>query len=279
MKVNWLVEDYSGDSAVQKLKDEIVAQGHNLEMCKYVPFEGGEYNQFDRYDCVIVMGSLNLSKQLQREKAWYPGVWLDLEADKCSKYYPAFGQHLFNSDYAMVPLKELERNMSFYFDIFGIDGCIFIRPDRGDKTFTGKMWTSEKINNDVFHCTVAQVDPSELVIVSYPQQVLNEWRFVIADGKVITGSLYHTEGIHRREECPLDTPQAEFAQKMADIQYDQTPMYIIDVAENTNHEMKLMEIGSFCCCGLYECDMKPIVEHASKVAWREHQDIMQYHSE
>lgn len=266
-KVKWLVEDYSGDSAVQRMIEEIKSQGYEYQECKYVPF-GGEYNLFDDGDCVLVMGSLNLCKQL-KSKPWYPGVWLDLEKDRCQNYYPAFGKHLFNSDYAMVPLGELERNMNFYWETFAIDSCMFIRPDRGDKPFTGKMWSKEKINNDIFHCTVSHLDPAELVLVAYPQKLLNEWRFVVAGGKVITGSLYHTEGLYRREECAVDSIQGRFAQEMADINYDPTPLYIIDVAENSNHEMKLLEVGSFCCCGLYECDMEVIVRHASELALKE----------
>ena len=54
--VNWLVEDYSGDNAVKSLIEAIKDQGHNLEICKYVPFGSGTYDQFKKDDCVIVMG-------------------------------------------------------------------------------------------------------------------------------------------------------------------------------------------------------------------------------
>ena len=75
MEVKWLIEDYEHDSSLQPLMDEIEKQGMEYKVVKYEPWESGTFNQYPNEDCVVVYGTLQLGKQLQRQKSWVPGVY------------------------------------------------------------------------------------------------------------------------------------------------------------------------------------------------------------
>jgi hypothetical protein len=42
--------------------------------------------------------------------------------------------------------------------------------------------------------TAYGVDDSEIVIVAPPKNIEKEWRFIVCEGKVLTGSLYKSGG-------------------------------------------------------------------------------------
>ena len=137
MDVKWLIEDFEGDGTLDPLIAEVEAQGMQCDVVNYVPFQSGKYNHYSDTDCVIFYGSLNLAKQLQREKPWVPGPICNFKNLRCLSYYSHWGQHLFNKDYIMLPLLELSRRREEIYKQFGVDDCIFMRPDSGAKTFYG----------------------------------------------------------------------------------------------------------------------------------------------
>ncbi|HUS50838.1 MAG TPA: DUF4343 domain-containing protein, partial [Candidatus Paceibacterota bacterium] len=79
MKPKWLIEDYDHDSSIESLKSEVRSQGMDLEVVKYEPWESGTFNQYPNEDCVIFYGTLNLARQLQKQKGWIPGVYCNFQ--------------------------------------------------------------------------------------------------------------------------------------------------------------------------------------------------------
>ncbi|GAG46085.1 unnamed protein product, partial [marine sediment metagenome] len=131
MKVKWLIEDYEHDSSLQPILDEIEMQRMEYEVVKYEPWESGTFNQYPNEDCVVFYGTLNLGRQLQREKGWIPGVYCNFKNLCCKAYYSYWGKYLFNQDYIMLPMMEIKRRQDEIFKQFGVDDAIFIRPDSG----------------------------------------------------------------------------------------------------------------------------------------------------
>ncbi len=53
-------------------------------------------------------------------------------------------------------------------------------------------------------------------------------------------------------------------------EYEADPMFTIDICQGIDNKFYLLEIGSFSCAGIYSCDVKPIVQEASRIAEIEH---------
>ncbi len=270
MKPKWLIEDFEEDNNYQRLADEVKRQGMECELISYLPLQSGNFNKFAMDDCVIVQSSLQLAAQLMKEKSWVPNAWLTIANYECSKYYAYLGKHLFNDDYTMLPRAELLRTKDKVFDHFGKEGCIFIRPSSGFKTFTGKVFTKENFNYD-WGWVEEFTDPESLIVVSTPKNIKAEWRFVVADGQVISGSQYKLNGSSKyRPEWPKGAK--DLAQVVAD-NYNPDPMWTIDICQGADDKYYVLEIGCFSCAGLYSCELEDVVKQASLIALKEWKDL------
>ena len=255
MKVKWLLERNVFSEDLDPLVAEIQRQGMEVEQIRYVPFEAGSYDNFDDGDCVMCYMSLNLVRQLRREKPWIPGSFCDLPNFECSAYYAHFGQYLLNRDsYFMLPLSELKRRKEEIFDRFDLPRGstpirqIFVRPSCGFKTFSGQLLDLRHFDTD-FSWFEEFATPESLVVVAFPKNILREWRFVIARKQVIAGSRY------KPLQEPLGDSEADvrakdLAQQIAQEEWAPDPMFVIDICE-ADTGFHLLEINSFSCSGLY----------------------------
>lgn len=267
MKAKWLIEHFDDRNSTQLLAAEVERQGYECEFIKYLPYMSGSINVYDRQDCVITQTAINMALQIQRDKPmWIPGPWLTACKYKCSEYYAHLGKYLFNDKYIMMPRAEVLRNIDTLFEWAGAGDAIFMRPDSGLKSFTGKVFTRHNFDTD-WIWVEEYTDPTSLVVISTPKNIGFEWRFVVADKQVITGSQYCVNGEHSCSPIYPEEAQA-LAQEIAEI-YSPDTMSVIDICQGADHKLYLLEIGSFSCAGLYSCDMEKIVEHASRIALSE----------
>ncbi len=286
MKVKWLIEDYEQDSSLQPLMNEVKAQGMDLKIVKYKPFESGEFNQYPNEDCVVFYGTLNLGKQLSRQKGWIPGVYCNFQNLCCVTYYSYWAKYLFNRDYIILPLLEIKRREKYVFDTFGIDNCIFIRPDSGAKTFTGQILKREEIDKEfkLFESYAAKPLDQIFTIISSPKIIDKEWRFVVVDKKVIASSQYkdNVKNTIREQDLEVEAIIKEgcnigarsFADKVARDPWQPDRVYTLDICQQDGVWF-LLEANSFSCSGLYKCNPKPIVKEVSRIAleeWEEYSD-------
>lgn len=264
--VKWVIEDFDQDNSFDLLANEVKRQGYACELIKYEPFESGNYDIFDKEDApIIFQGSLNLAKQLKRQKSWIPGPWCTEEKYKCSTYYAYWGEHLLNSEYIMMPLKELERRM---FSLFKEYGDFFVRPDSGFKTFNGQVVAEHRWIRDLELLNFYNPSPETLVIVSPLQKITSEWRFIVADKKVITGSQYR-QNFQKKFENTWPQEAFDLAQEIASGDFQPDPAYTLDIALTNEGRYFLVEANSFSCAGLYKCDMSKIVEAVTPLAYKE----------
>ena len=270
MEVKWLIEDFEEDGTLDPLLAEIKKQGMESDVINYVPFEVGEYNKFKDDDCVVFYGSLNLAKQLQREKPWVPGSYCNFNNLRCVTYYSYWGKYLLNQDYTMLPILELSRKRDYYYDKMGIDDCIFIRPDSGAKTFYGNVYPKEHLDSELKTMEGYAGLPLDqiLVIISSPKIIEKEFRIVVVDGKPISSSLYK-DGINIVAEEGCDDQSWELSQKIGKDLWRPDTAYTLDICKS-NGEYYLLEANSFSCSGLYGCPVEPIVREVSRAALEEH---------
>ncbi len=280
MKVKWLIEDYEHDSSLQPLMDEVRKQGMELSVVKYEPWESGEFNQYPNEDCVIFYGTLNLGRQLQKQKKWIPGVYCNFQKLCCITYYSYWGKYLFNNDYIMLPMMEIKRREDYVFDMLGVDDCIFIRPNSGAKTFTGQILKREEIDQEfkLFANYAAKPLDQIITVISSPKVIEKEWRFAVVDKKVVACSQYRDFAKEKvsdnKKEYELFIVEGSeagakiLAEKIAEEEWQPDIAYTLDICKS-NGEYYLLEANSFSCSGLYESEPEPIVREISKAALRE----------
>ena len=278
MDVKWLVEDFEGDGTLDPLIAEIKLQGMQCEVVNYTPFQGGEYNQYSDEDCVVFYGSLNLARQLQREKPWVPGPICNFKNLCCKTYYSYWGNYLFNQDYIMLPMLEIKRRREEIFKQFGIDDTIWIRPDSGAKTFAGQIVPLEFLDKDfdLFGSYAGKPIDEIIAVISSPKVIEKEWRIVVVDKKVRAYSQYKKDGkLDISSEWDDDTYNAwHYAYKIAKEEWQPDIAYTLDICKS-NGKYYLLEANSFSCSGLYSCDFNPIVYSVSKAALKEWKDYQE----
>lgn len=275
MDVKWLVEDFEGDGSLNPLISEIKSQGMQCEVVNYTPFQGGEYNQYSNEDCVVFYGSLNLARQLQREKSWVPGPICNFKNMCCKTYYSYWGEYLFNQDYIMLPMLEIKRRREEIFKQFGIDDTIWIRPDSGAKTFAGQTVPLEFLDKDfdLFGSYAGKPIDEIIAIISSPKVIDKEFRIVIVDGKPIAASQYKRDGkLDIKEGCDFNAWNK--ANSIASEDWQPDIAYTLDICLS-NGGYSLLEANSFSCSGLYACEPKFVVKETSEAALKEWKDYQE----
>ena len=271
MQPKWLLEKEVFEESEDMIK-EIHSQGMEAHCISSLdPFSGKLIdNQIE--SCIIVRGSLNLVRQLQREQPqWIPGGWCNLDNFKCSKYFTYYGEHLINKDYTMMPLQEVLRQKDLVLKTFGKDGKIFVRPDSGFKYFTGKVLNADEINLEGFEYGFYYEDLSTMVVISSPKNIQAEWRFVVAEKEVISGCIYQSQNIGIKEAESYTDAARNYAKKIVLQDWQPEIIYTIDICLS-DKQLYVLELNAFSTSGLYVCDLKPIVKKASELAimeWNE----------
>lgn len=149
-------------------------------------------------------------------------------------------------------------------------GKLFIRPNSGTKTFAGVVLDLNK-DLDLDIKTIdenSSVMPETMCLVTTAVELEGEFRFVIADGKVVAGSEYRWDG---KLDVRRDWPQScwDLAEKVAQHEWQVDIAYTCDVAL-VNEEARIVELNGFSCAGMYACDLTKVVEAVSQAALREH---------
>jgi hypothetical protein len=288
MKAKWLLEKDLFDTESEMI-NAIINNGYEY---KLISFSNNDdiskiINKFNADDCVVYYGSIGLAKKIKRNASWIPGVYLNELAFECTSYYPNFGNELLHNNYIMLPFGDLIRQKDFIFKQFNCDE-IFLRPNSGTKNFTGTVLNYDNFNDGVNLAGFYGIEPNLLCIVSNAKKLKKEWRFVIADQNVVSGSLYRdwtiggdyseseTKDIvllksKQIEEYCIDNDVYDYVNRVAKL-YEPDKCWTIDIALCDNNDFKVLEIGSFSCAGLYANDMNKVVCAVSNSAENEYNE-------
>jgi hypothetical protein len=198
---------------------------------------------------VMVLGSYDLVHATGK-RDWTPGAFTNNNYDY-RVWSKKWKDYCLNCDGKVYPFNDVPIQCNPF----------FIRPTEDVKHFTGKVMDWEEFlkfktkvidPNDTYYSM--PLDTS--VVITKPARIDEEYRFIIVDQKVITGSLYKqgTTGIY--QEC-TDPELYEFAQKMADI-WCPSRAFVLDIAKSSG-ELYVLEMGCVNAAGLYHCDVQKIV--------------------
>lgn len=276
-KTNWIIGKYVFEEYEDKLVSAIKNSGNNVVFIDD-SIDNSEkiFNKFTTDDIIIYHGSFEYARKLNKTSL-YPAMYLTLENYECSKYYGYFGDHLLNSRYMMMGLNDVKRNINYLmFD----NGSVFIRPSNGYKSFPGQTLPMKNFNQefDILTKSYLGLDMEQLVVIAPMKPIEEEYRFIVIDGIVVSGSLYmdqYNSHDNRREayydKICTDQNALNFAIKMSKI-YQPDRTYTIDVCKS-NGEYKLLELNSFCCANMYGNDYDKVVDAANKLYSSDHDEV------
>ena len=108
-------------------------------------------------------------------------------------------------------------------------------------------------------------NPARMVLVTKPQKIGREWRLVVANGRVITGSQYCEQG----KSCVVQGSPAEvrsFADHvLSEVNWRPDPIFMMDVCESAGG-LRVLELNGFSCALLYLADLEVVVASATELA-------------
>jgi len=268
MDVKWIIDKYIFDECVPR--DIFEKMGVEYYELEYVPF-------LDKYDppydasseCVITYGTINAVRHLKQ----YFGTFLREENLKYHVYSSNYApSNLFlNNDHFFVTFKFLQENKNEVYSRMGLDS-IFIRPDSGSKSFTGKVIPKRDFDLEI-DCMKQLYNTSneELILVSTPKEILEESRFIICGDEAIANSRYQIDGVHKIDSNS-STKSIDFVDEILEQQFwSPEELFTLDIAL-TPTGPKIIELNSFSCAGWYDCDEETVIDKVSRFVydmWKE----------
>ncbi len=143
---------------------------------------------------------------------------------------------------------------------------IFVRPDSPLKPFSGRVLERGQISLAALDFGFYFDDPTLPVVVAPVRQVQREWRYVVADGRVVAGSSYVADGRRALPDEPTGEPWT-FAQTVASSIEAPEIVYVLDVCESGG-DLRVLELNPFSGADLYACSADDVVRTVCVVAER-----------
>jgi hypothetical protein len=288
-KVTWIVEQdvfLKNEKAIKEAVNKYGMEYYPYVDCDIKDSIGKVMEDTNSEDCIISYACLDTISKLQRALGCVPTSYANFNNFKCSTYYPHYKDYLLADNYAFYPWGSLDDQKDNIFHNFGRNygEDIFIRPDSGMKTFTGKVLERESCKNGITDALKSwvynDIAPDELILVAEPTKILNEYRFIAGGGEVISGSRYMTidnEGnLVHDEDSQYSMKAWDVAREIAREKWQPDRIFAIDIAEIECYDgphYKLIEINAFSTCDWYLGNIEKIVKKASEIAleeWKEY---------
>ena len=246
----WTIEILENQNIIKDYFDSINRPYQLLNKFDSLKYE---IEKFDKTD--IIYGSLYTLNKFNKK---YQVNYYDLNKLKCSYYYSFYGKYLLNSDYLILPTKDVLRRKDWLFSVLGIDNTIYSRPDRPDKVYSGAPVTYEQFDTDMGYILSRGIRDDDLIIFSSPKNIINEYRCFIVNKKVITSSQYYKNGkLNINKKVPQEV--INLAEEIAE-SHNLFDCFVIDIGNTKTSGYKLIEVNAMPSSGLYGCDPKSLVE-------------------
>lgn len=268
-QVKWAISTAAFENpGFPKLTDALESANIDYFQSKY---SNGKYEPvpYNEDECIVLYGPIQFV--IANTKTFIPGAFGFKNQTYTSFYMSQLPTELFfNHDAVFLPFATIVEKKSLLKKLFG--SHLFIRPDSGFKTFTGFNVKLEDLETEIDATRqISNPLPEQLCLIARGKPILGEYRLVICDGKVITGSQYRWDD---KLDVRIDVHDEawSFANKYvakADWQLDSC--YVVDIFLSEDGP-KIGEFNSFASSGLYNCDLNKVVEEVSKLAIKEFYD-------
>lgn len=218
--MHWLIQDnLFHEQGFQDLVQVLERLGIAHTLVEVLPGGAGTRPAVDVAGPVVVMGSLALTRYA-KTRGWVPGAFFNDQFD-FEVWREHLGAELLNADATVHRLAEVPERA----------GRFFLRPCLDGKAFTGKVldweefarWREARLSSQ----EAGRLDANTRVALSAPKDIQREYRMVVVDGRVITGSLYKLGG-EVVYSGALEPEVRAYAQRMAE-RWGPDRAYVVDL--------------------------------------------------
>lgn len=221
---------------------------------------------YETTDCVVMYGPIQFIRK--KNRGYIPGAY-GFKRDTDTSYY--FTQlpkdWFFNEDRIYLPFGLIGSSKELLHGLFG--NHIFIRPDSGFKSFTGFDVTLDKLDEELNALRqLKNPFPNEMCLISKAKPIKAEYRLVVCNQQVVTGSQYRWDD---RLDIRIDIHHEcfQFAERVAAAAWQLDAVYTVDIFLCEERGPRIGEFNSFASSGLYNCDTDAIVSAVSETALKE----------
>ena len=278
-KVKWLVEVVHDpiNGRIEEITPGLTAKlmhlGYSVREVTYNPMTRDQdfHKYYGKDECVVFYGGIHMAKRVRREAAWIPGV---LGAFDNYDMLHLMGSDLqpftVNRNGEFVPFGKFIDNYGDYVQKYG--ASMFIRPNGGEKQFSGGIFPYNDEGPVDFTYLKSKCKRSDLIYVSRSRWMDSEYRLIIMDRKIVTGSLYMED--HDLETEPSPFLPEKLVSSVENI-LDQTEwapddIFVLDIYHNILlGESHIIEANMISTSGLYACDLERAITAMSTQALHE----------
>lgn len=143
---------------------------------------------------------------------------------------------------------------------------MFIRPDSPLKPFSGRVLDIDAISLRSLDHGFYFDDVTLPVVIAPVREIGKEWRFVVVDSKIISGSAYEAETRSAKTILPSEEAWS-FAAGIAKVAIQPDRVYVLDVCESES-SLHLLELNPFGGADLYACNVEDIVTAISDLVYK-----------
>jgi hypothetical protein len=274
-RAHWIIENFTDAEDYRDLIKEIKQSGRRCFVIDKNNHFDFDPSSFVEQECVVVQGSIQMAKHIASKlpPGCYPVAYNSWDKFLCSAWYPRLKGHLFNDQYTFAAFGELKKNASNFYEKFGRESVIFVRPDSGEKSFAGQLVESERLDTFSTNHIANNAADDDLIVVSTPKQIKGEWRFLCSKyhgGEIIASSSYRSHG-RRAHTADVPAGASERCRAVLDEGLFPDSVFCVDVCEDADGNYWLLELTSFSSAGLYAMDKRKVAQRVSEIAETEYQ--------
>lgn len=217
------------------------------------PIEDAPSAIIDESLALFPSGSTKLSR-IAKQRGWKGAMMNDnMQFDKWKE---GVGENLLNHGAITCTVEQVLEHVD------NIPQELFTRPCHDNKAYSGRTHTKD--NFIYWAKEISKVDPSEEdpqstllnrttpIIFGQYHKILAEYRFMVVDGQVVTGSIYKLGSRVIYDSAYVNDDALAYAQRMVK-QWQPARAFVIDVCE-TPKGYKVVEYNCINCSGFYACD-------------------------
>lgn len=250
--MHWVLQDnIFSEKCFHRFIDTFEKFGLSYQLVSCIPFvhevSPSVYDHVDKNQ-VVAIGSYGMTKTIKKTHS--PASWVNDNYD-CRVWMDKWNGHCFN-----------EPNFYKFKDVPTQNDKFFIRPTSDGKEFAGTVyewndfrdWQERVLGIGEGWVTL---DGDTNVLVSDIKPIVEEYRFVVVEGKLISGSTYGKNCFQRYIDVGDRDALIEFAEHIISL-WTPSDVFVLDIVL-TEGEYKVMEMGNFNSAGLYENDIQKVV--------------------
>lgn len=260
--ITWVLEADVFQSGDQNLRAAASALGHDTIRWSDDWWQSGKWPRLDG-QAVVFRGSLENAARVRQQLPWRPGSFCDVAAFHCSAWYPRANPWLLHEEWRLIAADELAQDPAAVANLASPD-TVFVRPDSPLKPFTGRAVPLAKLTLESLDYGFYFDDTKLPVIVAPIRRIDNEWRFVVAGGRVVAGSEYVAAG-RQGSGVVMAGPVWEFGGHIARQLAPPEIVYVMDICQ-IGGQLRLLELNPFSGADLYDCPVDEVVRSVGRAA-------------